>query len=242
MVALMACGQWIPLAPSVLGYIYHGLGEAASHQEYPDKANVIFPSHYIIGWLAELFPCLYRRCPDSDCPSDFSTQVCLVVNFPYLKPDMLFRDRRYLSLRVSSSPDDCRSGRDVIEMGLPYENFKFLLSIRSFVLPVHVRAEMILEPYYPNRFARQFGFDQEVPSNCLSFMKALRQQQSIMDLAQAYVHLQRTDTGAKFYVPPSYYEGVCSWDYYRWWTRISTPYLSQYVENVHETTTNKKEF
>jgi len=89
---------------------------------------------------------------------------------------------------------------------------------------------MILEPYYPNRFARQFGFDQEVPSNCLSFMKALRQQRSIMDLAKVYVHLQRTDTGAKFYVPPSYYEGVCSWDYCRWWTRISTPYLSQYVK------------
>jgi len=63
-----------------------------------------------------------------------------------------------------------------------------------------------------------------------------------MDLAQAYVDLQRRDTGAKFYIPPSYYEGVCSWDYCSWWTRTTTPYLSQSVEKVHQTTTNKKEF
>ena len=37
---------------------------------------------------------------------------------------------------------------------------KFLLSIRSAVLPIRVGAELLLEPYYPNRFARQFGFDQ----------------------------------------------------------------------------------
>jgi len=62
-----------------------------------------------------------------------------------------------------------------------------------------------------------------------------------MDLAQAHTDLQRRDTGAKFYVPPSYYEGVCSWDYCSWWTKISTPYLSQSVEKVHRTTTNKNE-
>ena len=63
-----------------------------------------------------------------------------------------------------------------------------------------------------------------------------------MDLAQAHTDLQRRDTGAKFYVPPSYYEGVCSWDYCSWWTKISTPYLSQSVEKVHQTTMNKNEF
>ena len=61
MATLMASGQQISLAPSVLGYIYNGLGEAASHPDNPCKANVIFPCHYVIGWLAELFPCLYRR-------------------------------------------------------------------------------------------------------------------------------------------------------------------------------------
>jgi len=39
---LMASGQQISLAPSVLGYIYHDLGKAASHPDNPGKANVIF--------------------------------------------------------------------------------------------------------------------------------------------------------------------------------------------------------
>jgi len=49
MAALMASGQQISLAPSVLGYIYHGLGEAASHPDNPGKAIAIFPCHYVIG-------------------------------------------------------------------------------------------------------------------------------------------------------------------------------------------------
>ncbi|KAJ8424440.1 hypothetical protein Cgig2_003898 [Carnegiea gigantea] len=61
-----------------------------------------------------------------------------------------------------------------------------------------------------------------------------------MDLTQAHADLQRRDAGAKFYVP-SYYKGACSWDYCSWWTKFNTPYLSQSVEKVRQTTTNKKE-
>ncbi|KAJ8449243.1 LOW QUALITY PROTEIN: hypothetical protein Cgig2_021707 [Carnegiea gigantea] len=53
-------------------------------------------------------------------------------------------------------------------MGSPYEDFKFLLFIRSSVLPVRVGAELFLKPYYPNRFSCQFGFDQAILSNHLS--------------------------------------------------------------------------
>jgi len=139
----------------------------------------------------------------------------------------IFRDGRYLSLSASSYRDDSRNGRDVIDMGLPEEDSKFLLSIWSAAVSVRVGAELILEPYYPNRFSRQFGFDQGVPSYRLSFIRAFRQLRSGMDLTQAHANLQRRNTGAKFYVPPSYYEGVCSWDYRSWWTKISAPYLSQ---------------
>ncbi|KAJ8435382.1 hypothetical protein Cgig2_029753 [Carnegiea gigantea] len=73
-----------------LSYMYHQLGEAASHPDHPGKANAIFPSHYVIGWLAELFPYLYRRRPDNNRPSDFPPLFvmldCLVANFPYLEP------------------------------------------------------------------------------------------------------------------------------------------------------------
>ncbi|KAJ8439010.1 hypothetical protein Cgig2_028456 [Carnegiea gigantea] len=211
MAALMASGQRVSLAPTVLGYIYHGLGDAANNPDYPGKANTIFTIHYVIGWLALLFPCLYRRRLNSDCPDDFPTLICYTgllgskLSLPQARH--IFRDGRYLSLRASSYREDSRNGRDVIDMGLSKEDSKFVLSIRSAVLPVRVGAELILEPYYPNRFARQFGFDQGVLPNRLSFIRALRQQRSTMDLAQAHADLQRQDTGVKFYVPPSYYEG-----------------------------------
>ncbi|KAJ8424535.1 hypothetical protein Cgig2_025752 [Carnegiea gigantea] len=119
-------------------------------------------------------------------------------------------DGRYLSLRPSSYREDSRNRRDVIDMGLPEEDSKFLLSIWSAVLPIRVGAKLLLEPYYPNQSARQFGFDQGVLSNHLSFIRALRQQRNVMDLAQACANLQRRYIVAKFYIPPSYYEGVSS--------------------------------
>ena len=62
-----------------------------------------------------------------------------------------------------------------------------------------------------------------------------------MSLTQAYAKLQRRDTGAKFYVPPSNYEVAYSWDHCSRRTKISTPYLSQSMEKVHWTTMKKKE-
>jgi len=100
-----------------------------SNPDYPSKANTIFPIHYVIGWLAELFPCLYCRYPDSDCPDDFPTLVCYVGllgnKLFLLQARHIFRDRRYLSLRASSYCTDSGNGRDVIDMGLPEEDSNF---------------------------------------------------------------------------------------------------------------------
>ncbi|KAJ8428157.1 hypothetical protein Cgig2_028032 [Carnegiea gigantea] len=75
MAALMASRQRISLTPTTLDYIYHGLGEAASHLDHLGKANTIFPIYNIVGWLAELFPSLYSNRPNSDCPGDFPSLV-----------------------------------------------------------------------------------------------------------------------------------------------------------------------
>ncbi|KAJ8426819.1 hypothetical protein Cgig2_022600 [Carnegiea gigantea] len=185
MASLMASGQRVSLAPTVLGYIYHGFGDAASNPDYPGKANTIFPIHYVISWLAELFSCLYRRRLDSDCPDDFPTLVCYAgllrskLSLPQARH--IFRDGRYLSLRASSYRENSRDGRDVMDMGLSEEDYKFFLSIRSVVLPVRVGVELILEPYFPNRFARQFGFAQgtvpiqSIPSSLASLFCNLKE-------------------------------------------------------------------
>ena len=89
-------------------------------------------------------------------------------------------------------------------MGLLDDDFRYLLFIRSLVFLVLVASELILEPYYPNRFAPLFGFDQGVPSNNLSFSKHLTQRKNVMDLAQAFAILYARDTEARFHVPYSY--------------------------------------
>ncbi|KAJ8432848.1 hypothetical protein Cgig2_024536 [Carnegiea gigantea] len=74
--------------------------------------------------------------PDSDCRSHFPTLVRYAgwlgrkLSLPQARH--VFRDGRYLSLRASSYHEDSRNGRDVIDIGLPDEDFKFLLPIWSF--------------------------------------------------------------------------------------------------------------
>jgi len=101
-----------------------------------------------------LFPYLYHRRPDSNCPSDFSILVHyagLLGSKLYLPQSRhIFREGRYISLRASSYREDSCNGQDIIDMGLPFEDSKFLLSIRFSVLHVCVGTKLILEPYYPN--------------------------------------------------------------------------------------------
>ncbi|KAJ8422719.1 hypothetical protein Cgig2_008304 [Carnegiea gigantea] len=121
MATLMASRSQISLAPMVLGYVYHSVGDTASYPDHLGKANAIFPSHSVIGWLAELFPCIYRRRLDSNCPGDFPTFVHYVrllgSKLSLHQARHVFRDGRYLSLRASSYHEDSRNGRDVIDMG-----------------------------------------------------------------------------------------------------------------------------
>ncbi|KAJ8428557.1 LOW QUALITY PROTEIN: hypothetical protein Cgig2_000421 [Carnegiea gigantea] len=143
MTSLIAKGQKISLALTVLGCIYHGLGQVASHPDHP------------VGWLAEVFPALYSQRPDSECPVDYPTLIAILERSP--------------------------KGRDLVDINLLDENFKFLLCMRSSVLSIRIGSELLLEPYYPNRFARQFGFDQALLANRVSVFRSLKILHSLVD-------------------------------------------------------------
>ncbi|KAJ8426000.1 hypothetical protein Cgig2_006250 [Carnegiea gigantea] len=85
MAALMASGKQVSLAPTVLAYIYHGLGDAASNPNYPGKANTIFSIHYsyslIYTIVAQVATTLMTF------PLLFITLDRLGTNFPYPKLD-----------------------------------------------------------------------------------------------------------------------------------------------------------
>lgn len=91
--------------------------------------------------------------------------------------------------------------------------------IRSGILPVRVGQELWLEPYYPNRFARQLGFDQGVPANVSFSNFSEREARSIEQLARAQRMLLRRDTGTRFFIPSMYHVGECSFWYCRYWVK-----------------------
>ncbi|KAJ8425068.1 LOW QUALITY PROTEIN: hypothetical protein Cgig2_004292 [Carnegiea gigantea] len=146
------------LAPIVLGYIYHGLRQVASHPKHP------------VGWFTEVFPALYAQRPDSECPVDYPTLMCyagMSAKRYTVAQARIILETGNPSLFVKAN--FWSSQRDILDMKLSDEDFKFLLSTRSFVLLIRIGSELLLEPHYPNRFARQFRFDQDVPVNMLSF-------------------------------------------------------------------------
>ncbi|KAJ8430352.1 hypothetical protein Cgig2_020422 [Carnegiea gigantea] len=137
--------------------------EEAIHLNYPSKANTIFPSHYALGWIIKLFPCVYYHRPYCDCPGYFPSLVCYagLLGCKLSLPQV----RHIIRILNGSHHKDSHNGRDMIDMGLLEEDFKFLLSIQSSIVPLRVGAELILEPFYLN--------DQGVPSNRLSFTRAM---------------------------------------------------------------------
>ncbi|CAL2239489.1 unnamed protein product [Prunus armeniaca] len=92
-------------------------------------------------------------------------------------------------------------------------------------LPVRVDNKLWLEPYYPNRFTRQFGFDQGVPSDKLSFGNAKRSHCIVEDFFRAQTSLLRRNTSVLFYILRSTRMGQCTYWYCRWWMGYTTSYL-----------------
>lgn len=238
MACLMARGNRVSLAPSVLGNIYHGLGEIVSDPRAPNESQGCLPVHYVIGWLGEHFTCFYRRRIASDFPANYPH----LARYAGVDSESLDITSARIAFRTDESADYRptpfleRKGCFLLDdKSLSEKRFEFLVCTRSALLPVRMGDALWLEPYYPNRFARQFGFDQGVPSNNLLFSIEKRRQCCIEDLARAQRIFLRADTGSRFYIPRSTYNGTCTWRYCRWWMRACAPYLGRSVSNVYMT-------
>lgn len=242
MACLMAEGVKVSLAPTVLGYIYHGLGLAVTDPKGPGDSRACFPIHYVVGWLGEYFPCLYKCRADSELPPSYP-HLARYAGVEAVELDISSARRVFrtnVSVIYRPSPFIEQNGCFLADdSNLSSEQFEMLVCMRSSLLPVRVGHDLLLEPYYPNRFARQFGFDQGVPSNKLNFGLVKRERCCIEDLANAQHVLLQTDTGTRFYIPRSTYNGACTWTYCRWWMRACAPYLGRSVSNVYLTLTKR---
>ncbi|XP_040374618.1 uncharacterized protein LOC112198982 [Rosa chinensis] len=242
MACLMAKGVKVSIAPTTLGYIYHRLGEIASYPVGDVPPKVCLPIHYVLCWLGEYFPQLCKRRADSEFPADYPR----LARYAYVASKdlsitcarMVFRDNKSVIYRPHAflETEGCFLLDDET---LSDERFEFLFGLRSACLPVRVDGQLILEPYYPNRFARQFGYDQSVPSNRLSFSVSKRKQCFVEDLARAQSILYRRNTTAQIYIPRSTREGECTWWYCKWWLKACIPYLGLSVSKTFKTFTQK---
>ncbi|XP_024177801.1 uncharacterized protein LOC112183675 [Rosa chinensis] len=242
MASLMAQGIRVSLAPTVLGYVYHGLGEMATHSAGPGSSNSCLPIHYVIGWLGEYFPYLYSSRSDKEFPGGYPRLARYAGiqgrSLSITEARMVFRTNKSVVHRPISVA--CEKDRFLLDDDkLPDVLFEVLVCMRSAVLPVRVGESLFLEPYYPNRFARQFGLDQSVPSNKLTFSVSKRQQCGVEDLLRAQTILYRKNTTSRFFIPRSSRSGQCTWWYCRWWSRACTPYLGLSVSKTF-TTLNKR--
>jgi len=132
MASLMANGRKISLAPTVLGYIYHGLGQVVSHP--------CFPINYVVGWLAETFLALYSQRPHSECLANYPALIhyagILARRFTLAQARSIFINGESISFGASAFLEQSQKGRDLIDIKLLDEDFKFLLFTRSSVLPI----------------------------------------------------------------------------------------------------------
>ncbi|CAL9026469.1 unnamed protein product [Prunus brigantina] len=234
MASLMARGFKVSLAPAVLGVIYHALGTVATHPRGPGLANACLPIHYVLGWLGEHFPDLTTR----RCDSDFPEHYPLLARYSHIEAKNVTPTQARIVFRSDSAvyrPSVFLAHEDYTLLDtetLADDIFEYLICMRSALLPVRVGGDLWLEPYYPNRFARQFGFDQGVPANRLSFSVCERQRCGIEKLARAQATLLRKNTTARFYIPRSTRIGECSWWYCRWWMAACAPYMCFSVSKI----------
>lgn len=115
--------------------------------------NLLFPYHFLIGWLGEHFPALYHK----RRPSEFSESSPLLARYSSIfaqsqnisQARLIFRadqyERYYPNPLVENKELQCLDDET-----LPIDQLEFLLSIRSASLPVRVGGDIWIEPYHPN--------------------------------------------------------------------------------------------
>ncbi|MQL74805.1 hypothetical protein Taro_007189, partial [Colocasia esculenta] len=95
----------------------------------------------------------------------------------------------------------------------------WLCCIRPGVLVYRVGSTLITEPYYPSRFARNFGYDQSIPPPA-EFPLSLRLQRGHdvhMTAASWWNYFRRPETGSACALPAPGMTGHMDIFYARWW-------------------------
>ncbi|MQM16433.1 hypothetical protein Taro_049389 [Colocasia esculenta] len=178
----LASGVQLALAPATLANIFHGLGDLTVSPSPRDR-SIVLPTHYLSAWAGLLLP---ELCHNISLENPSMPLLFMFRNRPeQVHQQQLSEARRRLSFVPSAGQsgldlaccsrdsrpyaEESRGGRiyHLPHSSAPSASFRkeWLCCIRPSVLLFRKGGSLFMEPYFPHRFARNFGYDQAVPRN-----------------------------------------------------------------------------
>ncbi|KAK6233533.1 hypothetical protein QUC31_005939, partial [Theobroma cacao] len=110
----------------------------------------------------------------------------------------------------------------------------YLVSVRSSYLPVRCHNTIIIEPYSPHRFGKQFGFCQDIPGNLKTDIRS----GSVDDLLKFWQTCTLSNTQSRLISParPLDINDHVTTSYMEWWSQVHNPFLEHNVEALISST------
>ncbi|MQL81130.1 hypothetical protein Taro_013580 [Colocasia esculenta] len=209
----------LALAPVTLANIFHGLGDLTASPSPRDR-SIVLPTHYLSVWAGLLLP---ELCHNISLENPSMPLLFMFRNRPeQVHQQQLSEARRRLSFVPSAGQsgldlacysrdsrpyaEESRGGRiyHLPHSSAPSASFRkeWLCCIRPSVLLFRKGGSLFMEPYFPHRFARNFGYDQAVSLN-----------------ADFALPDRTRDPSQEFFIPEQRRDGRVDILYARWWTR-----------------------
>ncbi|MQM19391.1 hypothetical protein Taro_052395 [Colocasia esculenta] len=238
----LACGCQLALAPAALACIYHSFGVLSSHPQ-PRDSTILMATHYISAWAHCLLPsCLptgtirdvsiptiFRFVDqlDGDGDSLLSLARDALGFIPVGATGKLSFDHSSLDFRPF--PDYSSLGQPgwfdpwtqqvVHDFSARCLRLSWIQCTRPGVLTFRGGQTTILEPYYPHRFARNFGYDQRIPSDFEfpGLTRALRQRTVHLQIRMWWNLFQQEPPSTDIPILPPSQRGHMSLRYADWW-------------------------
>lgn len=229
MASWMAMGRRYALAQPALCSLYYSLRLISTDPVGPSHIKRCWPVHYIIGWMNAYIRNIFgdkmrnTRVP----PYNHASKKPMMAN-------IMFRTPKHFSI-VEAFNLLCK---DVNILWSPYKpNFSdprrslpparvsriFCLSLHRGMLPWRRANVCIAEPYHPDRVARQFRLDQEIPYLSLSSLYT----EEYFGIAHAYWrHLLRPVQNNLHLLPDDDRTGRTTIYWLKWYKKFSEPFLS----------------
>ncbi|MQM01120.1 hypothetical protein Taro_033869, partial [Colocasia esculenta] len=233
----LASGVQLALAPATLANIFHGLGDLKASPSPRDK-SIVLPTHYLSAWAGLLLP---ELCHNVSLENPSMPLLFMFWNRPeQAHQRQLEEARRRLSFVPSVGQsgldhaccsrdfrpyaEESRGGRvyRLPHSSAPSVSFhrEWLWCIRPSVLLFRKGGSLFMEPYFPHRFARNFGYDQAVPPNADFALpdRTYRGLDRHLVASSWWCFFIRRDPSQEFFIPRQRRDGRVDILYARWWT------------------------